>query len=220
MKTIILASQMTGCFPTITETARARAAGNRLLFVPTAAYGEGWEPVYETDIAPFEAAGFAVELFDLAGKTRQETLSALDRSDVVFISGGNTFHLLHHMKASGFFDEIGARVDKGLVYVGSSAGSVSATPDIAYAASVDDPSKGGALGTMGLGFIDRPVLPHMDHPAFSQYVQAIADEFDAAGIAYYGLNDDEAILVDEDGPKVVRASDYRVPEQALPSKTI
>jgi dipeptidase E len=220
MKTIILASQMTGCFPTITETARARAAGNRILFVPTAAYGEGWEPVYETDIAPFEAAGFSVELFDLEGKSRAETVAALDRADIVFISGGNTFHLLHHMKASGFFDEIGPRVDAGLVYVGSSAGSVSATQDIAYAASVDDPSKGGNLGTQGLGFIDRPVLPHMDHPAFSQYVQSIADEFDVAGIAYYGLNDDEAVLIDENGPRVVRASDLRQPEHASSAKTL
>ncbi|MBY3150914.1 type 1 glutamine amidotransferase-like domain-containing protein [Rhizobium laguerreae] len=220
MKTIILASQMTGCFPVITGIARERAKGTRLVYIPTAAYGEGWEPVPETDIVPFEDAGFEVELFDLAGKTRDETVSMFDRAAVVFVGGGNTFHLLHHMKASGFFEEIGARVAKGLVYVGSSAGSVSATPDIAYAASVDDPSKGGNLGTKGLAFIDRPVLPHMDHPAFSRYVQAIADEFDAAGIAYYGLNDDEAVFVDEDGPKVVRAADYRVPEHAFRSKTV
>ncbi|MDW9478701.1 hypothetical protein GOB57_08285 [Sinorhizobium meliloti] len=44
--------------------------------------------------------------------------------------------------------------------------------------------------------------------------------FDAAGIAYYGLNDDEAVLVNENGPNVVRAADYRLPEQALPSKAI
>lgn len=69
------------------------------------------------------------------------------------------------MRESGFFDEIGARVDRGLVYVGSSAGSVAATPDIGYAASVDDPSKGGNHGTGGLGFVDRPVLPCSTPPA-------------------------------------------------------
>ncbi|MCV9963837.1 peptidase E [Pararhizobium sp. BT-229] len=208
MKTIILASQMTGCFPAITGIARERADGTRLLYIPTAAYGEGWEPVFETDIVPFEDAGFSVEMFDLAGRSRGETVAALGRADVVFVCGGNTFHLLHHMKESGFFDEIGRRVDEGLVYVGSSAGSVAATPDISYASSVDDPSKGGHHGNGGLGFIDRPVLPHMDHPAFSPYVRALADGFEADGTAYYGLNDDEAVLVDDDGPKVVRSADY------------
>jgi dipeptidase E len=205
MQTIILASQMTGCFPTITATARDRALGNRLLYIPTAAYGEGWEPVPETDIVPFEDAGFVVELFDLAGKTRDDTVAALDRADVVFVGGGNTFHLIHHMKESSFYDEIGARVENGLVYVGSSAGSVAATPDISYAASVDDPSKGGHHGNAGLGFIDRPVLPHMDHAAFAPYVRAIADAFDAAGTEYYGLDDNEAVLIDENGPRIVRA---------------
>jgi dipeptidase E len=147
-------------------------------------------------------------MFDLAGKSHDETFAALGRSDVTFVCGGNTFHLLHHMKESGFFDEIGRRVSEGLVYVGSSAGSVAATPDISYASSVDDPSKGGHHGNAGLGFIDRPVLPHMDHPAFSQYVRALADGFEADGAAYYGLNDDEAVLVDEDGPRVVKSADY------------
>jgi dipeptidase E len=199
---------MTGCFPVIISIAAERAAGNRILYIPTAAFGEGWEPVPETDVVPFEQAGFVVEMFDLADKTKVETAEALDRADVVFVGGGNTFHLLHHMKKSGFFEEIGQRVEKGMVYVGSSAGSVAATNDIAYAAAVDDPLKGGDLGTTGLCFIDRPVLPHMDHPAFSQYVQAIANGFDADGVAFYGLNDDEAILLDGTNLMIARAADF------------
>ncbi|MCS4089909.1 peptidase E [Rhizobium sp. BK176] len=206
MQTIILASQMTGCFPTIIATARDRALGNRLLYIPTAAYGEGWEPVPETDIVPFEDAGFVVEMFDLAGKTREETVAALDRTDVVFVGGGNTFYLVGAMKTSGFAEEIGGRVENGLVYIGSSAGSVAATPDITYAASVDDPSKGDGNDNVGLGFIDRPVLPHMDHVAFAPYVCAIADAFDAAGTEYYGLDDNEAVVIDENGARIVRAS--------------
>ena len=190
----------------ITSIALERAEGTRLLYVPTAAYGENWEPDPETEILPFARAGFEVEIFDLVDKNRVQTANALDRSHVVFVGGGNTFFLLRHMHESGFFDLIGPRVDAGLVYAGSSAGSVVATPDIGYAALVDDPSKGGRHGDTGLGFVDRPVLPHMDHAAFAPYVRKIADRFEEAGMPYYGLCDNEAVLIDEDGPRLIRSA--------------
>nr|WP_250808085.1 Type 1 glutamine amidotransferase-like domain-containing protein [Neorhizobium tomejilense] len=211
MPTIILASEMTGCFPTIRDEGLARARGTRLLYIPTAAYGEGWEPEYERHILPFENSGFAVTMFDLEGKNRAEVAIALSRSDVVYVGGGNTFHLLLHMKASGFYDLVGGEVEQGLVYIGSSAGSVAATPDIAYAASVDDPSKGRGVDTIGLGFIDRPVLPHSNHPEFSPYVRTIADRLDGEGTMYFALDDDEAVIVDEHGPRVSKVARADVP---------
>lgn len=205
MKTVILASQMTGCMDAITSIASERADGVRLLYVPTAAYGENWEPDPATDILPFSRAGFDVEIYDLRGKNRIQTENALDRSHVVFVGGGNTFFLLHHMHESGFFDAIGPRVAQGLVYVGSSAGAVVATPDIGYAASVDDPSKGGRHGDGGLGFVDRPVLPHIDHAAFAPYVREIADAFEKAGQEYYGLCDDEAVVLEDGVVRLVKS---------------
>ncbi len=202
---------MTGCFPVITETALSHAKGRNLLYIPTAAYGEGWEPDPVTDILPFEQAGFSVELFDLAGKTREETEKALDRSHVVFVSGGNTFHLLRHMRESGFYDIIAKHVEAGLVYSGSSAGAVVATPDIAYAASVDDPTLGGSHGTEGLGFVDRPILPHMDHPQFAPFVRRIAEDFEAGGVEYFGLADSEAMIVDGNGVRLVSAASTSTP---------
>lgn len=204
MKNVILASEKTGCFATIVGIASEKARGSRMLYIPTAAFGEGWEPSYDEDVLPFERAGFTVEMFDLTGKSRAETVAALDRCDIVFVGGGNTFHLLHHMRESGFFDEIRERVENGLVYAGSSAGAVVATQDIGYAASVDDPSKGGHHGNRGLGFVDHPILPHMDHPAFGHRVVEIAYAFGASGTTYYGLDDNEAVVIDENGPRIVK----------------
>jgi dipeptidase E len=202
---IVLASETTGCFPAITSEGLDHARGRRLLYIPTASYGEGWEPDYERHIRPFESQGFSIRMFDLADKDSGSVDAALAGSDAVYVGGGNTFHLLRHMRQSGFFDLIGGYLASGVVYIGSSAGSVVATPDIAYAASVDDPSKGAGVLTGGLSLIDRPVLPHFDHPDFSVHVRRIADGFDAVGTPYFALNDDEALVVDGFGTRLVKS---------------
>jgi dipeptidase E len=194
MRRLVLASSLSSGFPKIAAELSAHARGPNLLFVPTAARGEGWEPDPSTDIKPFEDLGFKVEIFDLAGRSGDEVEGALSRSQAVVVCGGNTFYLLHHMKESGFFDALPRYLEAGLVYVGSSAGAIVATPDIGYASTVDDRSKGGPLGDGGFGYIDRPILPHMDHEAFSEAVAVIACDFEIDGVEYHGLNEDQVLL--------------------------
>lgn len=213
--TCLLASEKTGCFPLIATFLAEHAKGDRVLYVPTAAYGEKWvwEPEYENDILPFERAGFSVEMFDLRGKSPAECASALSRSDAVFVGGGNTFFLLKHMRDSGFGELLKVAVEQDeIVYVGSSAGSVVATADIAYAASVDDPSVGEGVSTVGLGFVPNPVLPHFDHPSFGPAVEEIALSLAAEGVEFVPLGDKQAIFVSGNSMTVI---DAPVPQASL-----
>lgn len=58
------------------------------------------------------------------------TLDALDRADALFVGGGNTFRLLKTLQDRDLIEPIRARVRAGLPYIGSSAGSVIASPTI------------------------------------------------------------------------------------------
>jgi dipeptidase E len=75
--------------------------------------------------------GFPVTALPLAGTSRETVCTQLGRARLVFVTGGNAFHLLHHAIASGFTSLVPPLVQSGvLIYVGISAGAHLATPDL------------------------------------------------------------------------------------------
>lgn len=84
----------------------------------------------------------------------------LDSVELVIIGGGNTFHLLNEARKTGFdswlIDNLNDKV-----YMGTSAGSILMTPNIAIA-SVDngDENTVGISDLAGLGFVDFELSPH------------------------------------------------------------
>jgi dipeptidase E len=106
-------------------------------------------------LAPYDVA--KVELWrDVADHSVDE----LDAEDVVFVLGGNTFDLLHHLQSRDALDLARAHVRRGGVYFGSSAGAVLAGADIAVAGFAD-PNDAGVTDMRGLGLLgDAIVRPH------------------------------------------------------------
>ena len=86
----------------------------------------------------------------------------LARCDLVAVSGGDPFHLLARLKATGFDRHIVEAVTRGAPYVGVSAGAIVAGPTLEpiVITSPFKPQPGASL--VGLGLVDRLVLPHHD----------------------------------------------------------
>jgi dipeptidase E len=94
----------------------------------------------------------------------------LAKYNVVYVCGGNTFYLAYHMKRIGFDKKIVEMVNHGCVYVGVSAGSVLAGPDISIAGPWDenDVGKDGPWDNndvelrdmRGLNLTDKVATPH------------------------------------------------------------
>lgn len=84
----------------------------------------------------------------------------LSEVDIVFISGGNTFHLLEQVYKTGFDLWVKEMLDKK-IFVGVSAGSIIMTPKINIA-SVDDgdENKCGLQDLTGLCLVDFEFSPH------------------------------------------------------------
>jgi dipeptidase E len=96
----------------------------RVLFVPFALY----------DRAAYAATAqerFARMGYEMASiHTAADPLQAINKTDALFIGGGNTFRLLKALYDFGLLEAIRQRVADGMPYVGSSAGSNVAGPTI------------------------------------------------------------------------------------------
>ena len=102
------------------------AGRRRIGFIPFAT-SEDQQDMYVERIAEV-FAGLGCETIGLHRTTDPNT--ALDGLDMVAVGGGNSFLLLRSLYRSGLIRVIGARVKRGLPYLGWSAGANAACPTI------------------------------------------------------------------------------------------
>jgi dipeptidase E len=100
--------------------------------------------------------------FDVRSVDEGESVdAALNGADAVFVGGGNTFRLVDALQRSGLMPEIQHRVQQGMPYIGSSAGSIVACPTIQTTKDMPivQPRSFGALGLVGF-----QISPHYLDP--------------------------------------------------------
>ena len=126
-----------------------------VLFIPYA--------LYDRD----EYASMARQRFEKMGyelssiHTASNPVQAVNETEVVFIGGGNTFRLLKAMYDFEILDPIRYRVNNGMPYIGSSAGSNVAGPTIKTTKDmpiVQPPSFDA------LGLVPFQISPHFQDP--------------------------------------------------------
>jgi len=101
--------------------------GCRLLFVPYARPGGiGHDDYTRRFTGAVARMGFEAEGIH----TKPDPIAAVEDAEAVFVGGGNTFVLLRDLWANGLIEVIRSRVDGGMPYLGSSAGSNVAGPTI------------------------------------------------------------------------------------------
>jgi dipeptidase E len=81
----------------------------------------------------------------------------LDRAEAIFVGGGNTYTLLDRLRRSGLLTAIRDRVRAGVPYIGSSAGSNIAGPNIL---TTNDWNVVGLAAFDALGLVPFNVNPH------------------------------------------------------------
>ena len=99
-------------------------------------------------------------VFDLSADSVSGDYSDID---LFYVCGGNTFHILHRLRATGLDKVIIPQVESGrTVYLGVSAGSVIAGPSIEIAGwgSEGDKNEIGLKDLSGFGFTDTAIFPH------------------------------------------------------------
>ena len=99
----------------------------RVLFVPFALHDR--EAYVAQARKRFEAMGYALDSVHDAGDAKAAN-DQVDQAEAIFIGGGNTFRLLRSLYQLELLAPIRRRVAEGMLYIGSSAGSVVAAPTI------------------------------------------------------------------------------------------
>jgi len=139
------------------EIADFLGSARRVAFVTAANLYD--EPAY------YERAGAALGAAPPAGcgahvlhlRWDAEPLAVLDRAEALFVGGGNTYALLARLGKAGLLEPIRARVRAGLPYIGSSAGSNVAGPNIL---TTNDWNVVGLTAFEALALVPFNINPH------------------------------------------------------------
>ena len=165
----------------------------QVAFIPTASAAERDRPPAPAARGELMDVGIPAE--NIVDLELDHPISAdeLMRFDVIFVDGGNTFYLLQKVRESGFDTALEEylRQDRG-AYVGVSAGTILAGPDVEIAAPWDDKNAAVLSDTEGLGIVAAAYSPHYkpeDDPILNDYRRK-------ATYPIRELRDGEAILSD------------------------
>lgn len=130
----------------------------------------------------------------------------MKNSDVIFVEGGNTYFLLYWFKKSGLFNET-EEILKDKIYVGVSAGSIVAGPDISFAG-------------WQVGFWDRNIIELVDSSGLSLISFGLFPHFKKSweadlktlskGVNFdmYAIDDNMAYLVNGNEAKFIGEGEY------------
>jgi len=130
--------------------------------------------------------------YDIAGKPKEELIKVLSEQDIVYIEGGNTFYLLKSVRESGFDDILKEFIPKGLVYIGTSAGSYIACPSIITASwSKDGFNRCDVTDFKAMGLAPFLMQVHF-YSGMEEMLEAKTRDLD---LPVRVINDDQAIVV-------------------------
>lgn len=170
----------------------------KMLFITTASEVEVGDKTWlALDRESLVSAGFEVSDYTLTGKTKDEVAVKLATVDGAVMAGGNTFYLLQQIQQSESTDLFKQFVESGKIYIGSSAGSIVAGPDIEPSEDLDDLNSAPLLkGSVGLGLTDTIVFPHWGSEHFHDSYKKCFDRFYITDHKMILLNDNQYLAID------------------------
>jgi len=108
---------------------------------------------------------------------------ALDRIDAILVGGGNTYVLLKRLYESGLLDALRERVRNGLPYIGASAGSNVAGPNIL---TTNDWNVVGLTNFQSLDLVPFNINPHYVERAASDAPTAKPETIESGSSIKFG----------------------------------
>ena len=144
----------------------------RIGYIPTASKGSSSMELADKRRKQLSEAGYIYEEFDIEGKSREEILNFFADKNVIHMEGGNTFYLLKAIRESGFAEALKILLEKGLAYMGSSAGAYVMCPDIevsSWRLPVD--RRFGLTDLTGLNYVPYDLKAHYTNDMQSTIVE-------------------------------------------------
>ena len=166
----------------------------KVVMIPTAGYPKIEQKYVDLDISILKKLGVKnIIQIDLKEENEESLREKFSDVDVAWMGGGNTFWLMHWIRKSGFDKVLPELFKNGLVYVGTSAGSLVCGKDISISGwrSGWDRNVSGLKDFSGMGLVDYAISPHY----VDRDQKAINSCTKETGIKIKPLRDGEFVVV-------------------------
>ena len=164
----------------------------RVAHIITASKPEKDVAYMKQDQTDLMKTGFKVDKIDIEGKTENELRQTLKDKDIIYVQGGNTFYLMKAVRESGFETVVKDLINRGVIYIGVSAGSVIAGPTIEVAGWKNmDKNIVGLKNLTGMNLVPFLVFVHYQ----PSHLPLIKSELLKTPYPVRIFTDDQAILV-------------------------
>lgn len=205
MKQLFLASEVDQVAKHFVKKIKRPLKNLKAVFIPTSGEPEADQDWIKPNRNGLNQAGIITFDYTITGKTSQDLDRDLGDCDLIHVNGGNTFYLLIQAKKSGFDKFIKKQVEKGVIYSGSSAGSIIAAPDISITSYFETKVYEKELGnTNGFNLVDFIILPHWGSPFFKEiyFGERLKNAY-KKGNKIILLNDDQYLEVNNNNYQIV-----------------
>jgi len=203
MGTLILTSEIRETYKSFAKYLPQKPDPLNLVFITTAANPYEEKQWLYDDIQALSSGHFDLRELDLASMDQATLKAHLSSVDVIAVGGGNTFYLLQEVRRCGLDLLLPSLLDRGVCYIGASAGSVLVGPTIAPIALLDDPGDAPDLSSdEGLGLVDFVPLVHFGNEQYkTKYIDIISDLY-SSHVRFIPVTDKEFILVENGGYRI------------------
>ena len=151
-------------------------------------------------------AGFLVTDYTITDKSREDIENYLKDFDVIYMSGGNTFYFLKKIQESNCADVIRDFVKNGKIYIGTSAGSVVAGPDILPTRNLEKFNKVPKLEDYkSLGLVNFIIMPHWGSESFkNRYINERLEHSYGEQYLLILIPNDSYVMVDDNRFEIIK----------------
>ena len=178
----------------------------RFLFITTASETEDDDKKWlQDDRQNFIDAGFLVDDYTVTGKTKDEIEAKLEDFDGVVMEGGSTIYLLQQLQKTNSIEVFGDFVASGKYYIGSSAGSIVAGPDVYVTREPGELETAPQIdGFNGLGITEIIVHPHWGSESFKEsYLATIMPHSYVPDYKMVLLSDSQYLIVNKQDIRII-----------------
>ena len=151
-----------------------------------------------------EEVGFTVDEFSITDLSKATIEARLKDKQIIYFCGGNTFYLLDQVIKTGCDQIIREKMDQGIIYIGSSAGSMIVGTRIDLVSEIDDRSKAPDLKSTGLEIVDLSILPHWGSDIFRKEYLSRFESMYTEGVKIVPLTNQQYIWVNGDVTQLIQ----------------
>ncbi len=170
--------------------------GQSVAYIPTASNGENiygsWKREGVTTYNLFKSLNLKITPYVLEEEIHNNPnlISDISHNDILYMSGGMTGYLMYWLTRTGLDIEIPNMLDKGMLYVGSSAGSMVCSPTLEVCEWFIGEEERGTKYLPGLNLVDFDFYPHFNDSQLEDIKKLYK------GNNMYLVRDGESIIVE------------------------